>query len=155
MASFLTTLLPACIPDLLFLSLNVDTLYSNWLSRRYEEVGRDELRRHVAARLRAFYEEELNVPLVVFDGVLDHVLRIDRVLRQPLGHLLLVGESGAGKTVLTRFVAWMNGISARRKRCRRTLSREHYECHRCMSHTALWHGDLSLSRSVCCFVPDR
>ena len=36
---------------------------------------------------------------------------IDRVLRQPLGHLLLVGESGAGKTVLTRFVAWMNGIS--------------------------------------------
>ena len=50
-----------------------------------------------------FYEEELDVPLVVFDEVLEHVLRIDRVLRQPMGHLLLAGDSGAGKTVLVRF----------------------------------------------------
>lgn len=39
------------------------------------------------------------------------MLRIDRVLRQPMGHLLLVGEAGAGKTVLSRFVSWMNGLS--------------------------------------------
>ena len=51
------------------------------------------------------------MPLVLFDEVLEHVLRIDRVLRQPLGHLLLVGESGAGKTVLSRFAAWMNGLA--------------------------------------------
>lgn len=38
------------------------------------------------------------------------MLRIDRVLRQPMGHLLLVGEAGAGKTVLSRFVSWMNGL---------------------------------------------
>ena len=38
-------------------------------------------------------------------------LRIDRVLRQPLGHLLLVGVSGGGKTILSRFVAWMQGMS--------------------------------------------
>nr|CCA15174.1 Cytoplasmic dynein 1 heavy chain 1 putative [Albugo laibachii Nc14] len=86
-------------------------LYSSWLSKQYVEVNVEELRKHVEARLRVFYEEELNVPLVVFDSVLDHVLRIDRVLRQPLGHLLLVGESGAGKTVLSRFVSWMNGMS--------------------------------------------
>lgn len=43
-----------------------------------------------------FYEEELNVPLVIFDQVLDHVLRIARVLRQPMGHCLLVGDSCAG-----------------------------------------------------------
>ena len=91
--------------------LTAPILYSNWLSRTYESVDRDELRRHVEARLKVFYEEELDVPLVVFDDVLDHVLRIDRVLRQPLGHLLLVGESGAGKTVLTRFVAWTNALS--------------------------------------------
>ncbi len=36
----------------------------------------------------------MNVKLVVFDDVLDHVTRMDRVLRQPLGHLLLVGVSG-------------------------------------------------------------
>lgn len=51
------------------------------------------------------------MPLVLFDEVLDHVLRIDRIFRQPQGHLLLIGVSGAGKTTLSRFVAWMNGLS--------------------------------------------
>lgn len=85
-------------------------LFANWLSKSYVSVDQNALREYVSARLRVFYEEELNVPLVVFDDVLEHVLRIDRVLRQPLGHLLLVGMSGAGKTVLSRFVSWMNGL---------------------------------------------
>ena len=86
-------------------------LFSTWMSKSYVSVSETELRKYVQARMRDFHEEELNVKLVVFDDVLDHVLRIDRVLRQPVGHLLLVGESGAGKTVLSRFVAWMNGLS--------------------------------------------
>ncbi|EJW75529.1 hypothetical protein WUBG_13562 [Wuchereria bancrofti] len=43
--------------------------------------------------------------------MLDHVLRIDRIYRQPQGHLLLIGTSGSGKTTLSRFVAWINGLS--------------------------------------------
>ncbi|RVE54307.1 hypothetical protein evm_001134 [Chilo suppressalis] len=86
-------------------------LYSNWLSKDYVPVQRDQLREYVKARLKVFYEEELDVPLVLFDEVLDHVLRIDRIFRQPQGHLLLIGVSGAGKTTLSRFVAWMNGLS--------------------------------------------
>ena len=61
--------------------------------------------------IQVFYEEELDVPLVLFDEVLDHVLRIDRIFRQPQGHVLLIGVSGAGKTTLSRFVAWMNGLT--------------------------------------------
>ncbi len=80
MANFLTTLLPACIPDLLFL-FSLERGRSNWLSRRYEEVGRDELRRHVAARLRAFYEEELNVPLARTAAVVEQVIA-DRSLHE-------------------------------------------------------------------------
>ncbi|XP_060529688.1 dynein heavy chain, cytoplasmic isoform X3 [Cylas formicarius] len=86
-------------------------LYSNWLSKDYVPVDREQLREYVKARLKVFYEEELDVPLVLFDEVLDHVLRIDRIFRQPQGHLLLIGVSGAGKTTLSRFVAWMNGLS--------------------------------------------
>ncbi|XP_038118676.1 dynein heavy chain, cytoplasmic isoform X2 [Culex quinquefasciatus] len=86
-------------------------LYSNWLSKDYMPVNRAELRDYVKARLKVFYEEELDVPLVLFDEVLEHVLRIDRIFRQPQGHLLLIGVSGAGKTTLSRFVAWMNGLS--------------------------------------------
>mmetsp|Transcript_1490 Transcript_1490/g.2131 ORF Transcript_1490/g.2131 Transcript_1490/m.2131 type:complete len:4632 (-) Transcript_1490:106-14001(-) len=85
-------------------------LFSEWLSKRYESVEQEELRKHVIARLHTFNEEELDVKLVVFDEVLEHILRIDRVLRQPLGHLLLVGASGSGKTILSKFVSWMNGM---------------------------------------------
>jgi len=85
--------------------------YTKWMSREIKRVERDELRNFLGARLKIFYEEELDVPLVVFDEVLEHILRIDRVLRQPMGHLLLVGDSGAGKTVLSKFVSWMNGLS--------------------------------------------
>lgn len=104
-------------------------LFSNWTSRNYVSVDREELREFTKARLRIFYEEELDVQLVLFNDVLDHVLRIDRVFRQVQGHLLLIGVSGSGKvrpvllrryeattdlvcqTTLSRFVAWMNGMN--------------------------------------------
>ncbi|KJH46392.1 ATPase family protein [Dictyocaulus viviparus] len=86
-------------------------LYSCWLSKHYVPVTRDELKDYVSARLKGFYEEELDVQLVLFDQMLDHVLRIDRIYRQPQGHLLLIGTAGAGKTTLSRFVAWLNGLS--------------------------------------------
>lgn len=143
-------------------SLERPILYCCYLTRNYEEVRREELRELIQGKLRVFNEEELNVQLVLFDQVLDHITRIDRVLRQPLGHLLLgeslhrrhkcyvvvgnewstgmkrewkttmttttyiyiwrlgddvlfllfvVGASGAGKTVLSKFVSWLNGLS--------------------------------------------
>ncbi|KAK9240220.1 dynein heavy chain, N-terminal region 1-domain-containing protein [Lipomyces kononenkoae] len=85
-------------------------LYSNWLSKNYVPVELAELREFTNARLKTFCEEELDVPLVLFDEALDHILRIDRVFRQPQGHLILIGISGSGKTTLARFVAWMNGL---------------------------------------------
>ncbi|KAI8810266.1 dynein heavy chain [Cladochytrium replicatum] len=86
-------------------------LFSNWTSKNYVPVDREQLRDFVRARLKVFYEEELDTPLVLFNDVLDHVLRIDRAFRQVQGHLLLIGVSGSGKTTLSRFVAWMNGLS--------------------------------------------
>ena len=85
-------------------------LFSNWLSKNYVPVDRDVLRDFVKARLKTFCEEEVDVPLILFNDVLEHVLRIDRVFRQPQGHLILIGVSGSGKTTLSRFVAWMNGL---------------------------------------------
>jgi len=72
-------------------------LFSNWTSKNYIPVDREQLREYTKARLRVFHEEELDVPLVLFNDVLDHVLRIDRVFRQIQGHLLLIGVSGSGK----------------------------------------------------------
>ena len=100
-----------------FPSANLDValqgpiLFSNWLSKNYVSVEQEQLRDFVKARLRTFCEEEVDVPLVLFNDVLEHALRIDRVFRQPQGHLILIGTSGSGKTTLSRFVAWMNGLS--------------------------------------------
>ncbi|KAK4192422.1 putative dynein heavy chain [Podospora australis] len=85
-------------------------LFSNWLSKHYLPVDREALREFVKQRLKTFCEEEVDVPLILFNDVLEHVLRIDRVFRQPQGHLILIGVSGSGKTTLSRFVAWMNGL---------------------------------------------
>src|SRR4051812_46246470 len=98
-------------PNLSRDALKRPILYSNWLTKDYMPVEREELRQYVKARLKVFYEEELDVPLVLFNDVLDHVLRIDRVFRQMQGHLLLIGVCGSGKTTLSRFCAWMNGLS--------------------------------------------
>ena len=81
----------------------------------------------LTARLNVFYEEELDVPLVIFDDVLEHVLRIDNVLRHPMGHMLLVGESGAGKTVLSRFVSWINGLNVFQIKTSRNYTLEHLD----------------------------
>ena len=91
-------------------ALSGPILFSNWLSKHYVPVDREQLRDFVKARLRTFCEEEIDVPLILYDDALDHVLRIDRVFRQPQGHVILIGVSGSGKTTLSRFVAWMNGL---------------------------------------------
>eukprot|EP01059_Diplonema_ambulator_P000955 TRINITY_DN1073_c1_g3_i1.p1 TRINITY_DN1073_c1_g3~~TRINITY_DN1073_c1_g3_i1.p1 ORF type:complete len:4809 (+),score=2284.26 TRINITY_DN1073_c1_g3_i1:72-14498(+) len=86
-------------------------LYSTFLSKAYQNNDIEELRSHIQGKLKVFAEEELDVQLVVFDSVLEHILRIDRIIRQPLGHMLLVGVAGAGKTVLSKFVAWHSGMT--------------------------------------------
>ena len=91
-------------------ALRAPILFSNWLSKNYIPVEREQLREFVKARLKTFCEEEVDTPIILFNDVLEHVLRIDRVFRQPQGHLILIGVSGSGKTTLSRFVAWMNGL---------------------------------------------
>lgn len=85
-------------------------LYSKWLTSSYEPVPVDELTSFVHERCRVFSEEELEVDLILFEDMLDQTLRIDRVLRQHQGHMILVGPCTSGKSTLTKFVAWMNGI---------------------------------------------
>lgn len=114
-------------PSMSQTALERPILFSNYLTKNYVSVDRLELKKYVEARLKIFYEEQLNVPIVVFDEVLEHILRIDRVLRQPLGHLLLVGASGVGKTTLSRFVSWLNNISVFQIKAGRNYSLQDFD----------------------------
>lgn len=86
-------------------------LFSNWLSKEYKSVDRESVREYAKARLKGYSDEELDASLVLHDSVLDLALSCDRVLRQPAGHLLLIGASGSGRTTVTRFCAWLRGLS--------------------------------------------
>ena len=108
-------------------ALSRPILFTNLINERYVSCSQEELIQNIEGKLKVFYEEELNVPLVIFDSVLEHILRIDRVLKQPIGHLLLVGQSGVGKTTLSRFVSWMNNLTVFQIKAGRSYSVEDFD----------------------------
>lgn len=46
--------------------------------------------------------------IVLHDEAVCSIVKLDRVFRQPNGHVLLAGAPGSGKKLLARFVAWLN-----------------------------------------------
>ena len=99
-----------CFPGLDFTCLQRPIIYSTYITKSYQSCSLEELRSYILEKLKMFNEEEFDVQLVVFDEVVDHIVKIDRVLKQPIGHMLLVGASGVGKTTLSKFVSWINGL---------------------------------------------
>jgi len=49
-------------------------LFSNYLTKDYISVEKEQLRKHIEARLKEFQEEQLDVKLVVFDQVYTYIL---------------------------------------------------------------------------------
>ena len=82
--------------------------------QEYQTISLSDARAELEKQERTYYEEQaLTNPLcthiMLQDETVETLLKIDRVLRQPVGHLLLVGVSGVGKTLLSRFAAFING----------------------------------------------
>ena len=73
------------------------------------------MREFTKARLRVFHEEELDVPIVLFNDVLDHILCIDRVSRRVQGQRTLasivVGQPVAFKAVANAIRFSSSGLS--------------------------------------------
>ncbi|KAK5964096.1 dynein heavy chain PWA37_004439 [Arxiozyma heterogenica] len=87
-----------------------DFFYSKWFSAEYIQISKKELIHLVTQKFDIFCEEERIGNIVIYDAMIDHMLRIDRILRQNQGHGMLVGPNKIGKTTMIKFVAWMNGI---------------------------------------------
>lgn len=102
-------------------------LFSSWLSMAYEPVSLEELKPFVMRRISTFSEEVLGTSELVSTQMIHHILRIDRVMRQPQGHMILVGPSNSGKATLCRFVCWMNGVSVCQLNVFRGYSLENFD----------------------------
>jgi len=115
-----------------------DDMYTRWLAPTAEDMynentfkkvtDEEAFRNHLYHKLRTFGEEEglggawvsgrgvssthdaLDT-FAVTDVVLKHLVRIERILSQPLGHAVLMGVPGTGKKTMARFAAWMCGAS--------------------------------------------
>lgn len=86
-------------------------LFSNLTTANYISVNISDIFERIKAKMILFQQEGMGTPLILHDQALKDILRIDRVFRQPQGHMLLIGLSGQGKATLIRFTAWLNGIS--------------------------------------------
>ncbi|KAI5960962.1 DYN1 [Candida pseudojiufengensis] len=84
--------------------------FSSWLSSKFQSCEKTSLKNFVRERLRVYNEEENTTSLILHTEMLDHILRLDRVLKQPQGNMILIGPSSSGKSTLSKFVAWINGL---------------------------------------------
>jgi dynein heavy chain 2 len=61
----------------------------------------------VARSLLLFEREVKDLNIQIFTEVLEHISRIDRLLAQPGGNLLLVGKSGVGRRSAVALTTFM------------------------------------------------
>ena len=52
----------------------------------------------------------MDLDIIVFEEVLDHIARVDRVLTMPGGSLLMAGTSGVGRRTAVTLVAYLHQI---------------------------------------------
>jgi dynein heavy chain len=75
--------------------------------RMYEEIKDVEKMKEVIENYLGDYNSTSKAPmdLVVFSFVIEHLSRISRILKQPNGHGLLIGISGAGRSTVAKLAA--------------------------------------------------
>ncbi|CEP64483.1 dynein heavy chain LALA0_S11e05182g [Lachancea lanzarotensis] len=88
----------------------VDILITNWLTTEYKKTSRRDITAFVRERLSTFADEELECSLIPTASLVNHMVRVDRVLKQEQGHCIIAGPDRSAKRSLVRFVSWLNGM---------------------------------------------
>ncbi|GLH10278.1 AGAP001660-PA-like protein, partial [Gryllus bimaculatus] len=75
--------------------------------RQYEDLlDYDAVYALVREILSKYNEKNVSLNLVLFDDVLEHFIRVHRVLRMHNGHMTLIGVTSSGKKSITHLAAY-------------------------------------------------
>lgn len=101
--------------------------FCSWINMDYEETDISKIRAFVSERLKTFCEEVLNYDVVLHDQMIRTMLNVDKVMKQVQGHAMIVAPTGSGKSTITKFVAWMNGIEVNTLNIHRNFSLSEFD----------------------------
>ncbi|DAZ96773.1 TPA: hypothetical protein N0F65_005771 [Lagenidium giganteum] len=111
-----TALLEFFATDYSKIVLNEYLIYGDYLipgadPRIYEEVVEVDKVLGIIEEYLLDYNAESKTPmaLVLFMDAVEHVSRISRIIRQPMGNALLLGVGGSGRQSLTKLATYMAG----------------------------------------------
>ena len=65
--------------------------------------------------------------LVLFEDAVEHILRIARTLRQPRGHIMLIGVGGTGKQSLIKLCTYMRQMEYKQIEITKGYNKKHFK----------------------------
>eukprot|EP01084_Bolivina_argentea_P009096 17033_1 len=71
----------------------------------------EELNKSLESFLADYNENNAELPLVLFEMAMNHIVRIARIIANPRGSAFLIGVGGSGKQSLTRLASWICGYT--------------------------------------------
>jgi len=99
--------------------------------------------------------EQSELDILLFKEVLDHISRVDRVLTQPGGSLLMGGRSGVGRRTAVSLVAFMHQITLYTPNVSRNYGVKQFKndlknvCICVYTHSKLWHYCMLMYVNIC------
>ncbi|XP_060835340.1 dynein axonemal heavy chain 2-like [Rhopalosiphum padi] len=76
----------------------------------YEEiVDEEDLKQFIKCSIKEYNSnsEFMPVDILLFRDYIEHICRIVRVISQPMGHILLIGIGGSGRSTLAKIASWL------------------------------------------------
>src|SRR5690606_38164910 len=79
-------------------------------TKKLRKLSMEDFKEFVARGLLLFEREVKDLNILLFDEILEHIAKIDRILSIPGGSLLLVGKSGVGRRTAVELTTYIQGI---------------------------------------------